>query len=279
MRLLTTSLALAALLAAQAACGATLWVQGVTAEDGWHDADKSLEHDGDLCWASTAANMVAWWQERHPQAAQDAAASSAPRGLEAVWKALRTAFRDGLGSTYHCLRWWMEGTPPPPQMKLTAEAAGWPAHAPAKLREGDLLIYKAPAYDGSGDISATLRHLLEKGYSVALGLRQYDEAGHELLSGGHMVSLWGLEYDDAKGAVTRLYLTDSDDVVGTWPQHQKGLFAAECTPVPDLRYRGGKPFPGLTLANRLGWFRPRTTITTIVALHADAGSPSKNAEN
>ena len=163
--------------------------------------------------------------------------------------------------------------------KLTEEAAGWPAHAPAKLREDDLLIYKAPAYDGSGDISATLRHLLEKGYCVALGLRQYDEAGHELLSGGHMVSLWGLEYDDAKGAVTRLYLTDSDDVVGTWPQHQKGLFAAECTPVADLRYSGSKPFPGLTLANRLGWFRPRTTITTIVALHADAGMPPAPAKN
>ena len=71
--------------------------------------------------------------------------------------------------------------------------------------------------------------------------------------------------------VSRLYLTDSDDVVGNWPQHQKGLFAADCTPVPDLRYAGGTPFPGLTLTTALGWFRPNTTITTIVALHADAG--------
>lgn len=264
------------LLAAQMAFAAPYWSPGVSAEGGWHDADKSLENDGDLCWASTAANMVAWWQDRHPQ---ETAASGAPQGLEAVWAAFRSAFQDSLGSTFHCLRWWMDGTLPPAQMKLTETAKGWGRHAPAPLREGDLLMYKAPAFDGSGNLSATLRDLLSKGYCVALGLRQYDEAGHELLSGGHMVSLWGLEYDEASGTVTRLYLTDSDDVVGTWPQHQKGLFAADCTPVPDLRYSGGKPFPGLTLGNRLGWFRPRTTITTIVALHADAGMPPAPAKN
>ena len=259
--------ALAAALLAAAPChAASLWVKGVTPERGWYDADKSLDRDGDLCWGSTAANMVAWWQDRHPR---ETAASRAPRGLAAVWNAFRAAFQDSLGSTYHCLRWWMDGTPPPPQMKLAADAKG--RHAPAPLRERDLLLYKAPAFDGSGDVSATLKHLLEQGYAVALGLRQYDSAGHELLSGGHMVSLWGLEYNDATGAVTRLHLTDSDDVVGNWPQHQRGLFAADCTPVPDLRYSGGTPFPGLTLTNRLGWFRPNTTITTIVALHADAG--------
>ena len=264
------------LLAAQIASSSTYWTPGVTAEGGWYDADKSLENDGDLCWASTAANMVAWWQDRHPR---ETAASSAPKGLDAAWQALRTAFQDSLGSTYHCLRWWMDGTPPPPQMKLTEAARGRGHYAPAPLRENGLLMYKAPGFDGSGNISTTLRDLLAKGYCVALGLRQYDEAGHELLSGGHMVSLWGLEYDEASGTVTRLYLTDSDDVVGAWPQHQKGLFTADCTPVPDLRYSGGKPFPGLTLSNRLGWFRPRTTITTIVALHADAGMPPAPAKH
>ena len=257
-------------LASQIAVATPYWTRGVTVAGGWYDADKSLEKDGDLCWASTAANMVAWWQDRHPQ---ETAASAAPKGLDAVWGAFRAAFHNSLGSTFHCVRWWLGGTLPPEQMKLTEAAKGQGCHAPAPLREQDLLMYKAPAFDGSGNLSTTLRDLLAKGYCVALGLRQYDEAGHELLSGGHMLSLWGLEYDEASGTVTRLYLTDSDDVVGAWPQHQKGLFAADCTPVPDLRYSGGKPFPGLTLSNRLGWFRPRTTITTIVALHADAGIP------
>ena len=257
----------AALLAAATCQASTLWVKGVTAERGWYDADKSLERDGDLCWGSTAANMVAWWQDLHPR---ETAASGAPAGITAVWDAMRTAFLDNTGSTYHCLRWWMDGTPPPPQMRL-APGAGGGRHAPAPLRESDVLLYKAPAFDGTGDLSATLRGLLERGYSVALGLRQYDADGHELLAGGHMVSLWGLEFDKESGRVTRLYLTDSDDVVGNWPQHQKGLFAADCTPVPDLRYAGGTPFPGLTLTTALGWFRPNTTITTIVALHADAG--------
>ena len=256
------------ILASQIAIATPYWAPGVSEESGWYDADKSLEKDGDLCWASTAANMVAWWQDRHPQ---ETAASTAPKGLEAVWQAFRTAFQDSLGSTFYCLRWWMDGTQPPAQMKLTEAAKDWGHYAPAPLREGDLLMYKAPAFDGSGNLSTTLRDLLAKGYCVALGLRQYDENGHELLSGGHMLSLWGLEFDETSGTVTRLYLTDSDDVVGTWPQHQKGLFTADCTPVPDLRYSGGQPFPGLTLSNRLGWFRPRTTITTIVALHANAG--------
>ena len=76
------------LLASQMAFAAPYWVPGVSAEGGWHDADKSLENDGDLCWASTAANMVAWWQDRHPQ---ETAASGSPRGLEAVWAAFRAA--------------------------------------------------------------------------------------------------------------------------------------------------------------------------------------------
>ena len=257
----------AALLAGAPCNAASLWVRGVTTERGWYDADKCLDKDGDLCWGTTAANMAAWWQDRHPQ---EAKSSKAPKGISAVWETFKNAFLDGTGSTYHCLRWWMDGATPPPQMRL-APGAPQGRHAPAPLREGDLLLYKAPAYDGSGDISATLRGLLERGYSVALGLRQYDANGHGLLSGGHMVSLWGLEYDDKTGAVTRLYLTDSDDVAGNWPQHQKGLFAADCSPVPDLHYAGGTPFPGLTLTTALGWFRPNTTITTIVALHADAG--------
>lgn len=269
MRTRIPLLALAAALLAAAPChAASLWVKGVTAEHGWYDADKCLDKDGDLCWGSTAANMVAWWQDLHPR---ETAASQAPKGIDAVWNAFRSAFPDVTGSTYHCLRWWMDGTPPPPQMRLAPQAAAQGRRAPAPLKERDLLLYKAPAFDGSGNVGATLRTLLEQGYSVALGLRHYDAAGHELLSGGHMVSLWGLEYDEKSGAVTRLYLTDSDDVVGNWPQHQKGLFAADCTPVPDLRYAGGTPFPGLTLTTALGWFRPNTTITTIVALHADAG--------
>lgn len=270
VKILSKTLILAALLSmVPAAQAGSVWVRGVTAEGGWHDADKSLDKDGDLCWATTAANMVAWWQGLHPR---ETAAGKVPRGLAAVWQEFRNAFRDGLGSTYYCLRWWLAGERPPEQMKLAPQAQAHRGYGPAPLREQDLIMYKAPEFDGSGDISATLRGLLEKGYSVALGLRKFD-AQHYVKPGGHMISLWGLDYDDATGTVTRLYVTDSDDIIGTWPQYQKGLFSADCTPVPDLKYSGGAPFRGLALSNKLKWFRGETTITTIVALHADAALP------
>ena len=61
----------------------TFWVSGVTEESGWHDANKIDNDDGtaddNMCYAASAANLIAWWQENSNLS------SSAPTKVDDIW--------------------------------------------------------------------------------------------------------------------------------------------------------------------------------------------------
>lgn len=66
-------------------------------------------------------------------------------------------------------------------------------------------------------------------------------------NGGHMISLWGIDFDEDKKVVTRVYLSDSDDALGYSAKMQKGLFVADCTWAEDVKGPNGQPYPTLIM--------------------------------
>lgn len=259
-------LLLASLLLLFPAQGAAYWVRGVTAESGWYDADKEQESDGDFCWAAAAANMTAWWQDRHPELQRRLPDS---RGLRALWATYRRCFRPGTGSAYYCLAWWLNDQEPPPQMPLLPAARALRYTGGTPLRAEDLLLEKAPLFHAGQTVDIRLKDLLCEGYAVALGVRCYDARGH-LQPGGHMLSLWGLEFDEEQQRITRLYFTDSDDAAPAAPQPTQGLRAADCR-TGSFSYAEGPSFTA-PVFRACGRFASGCTITTLIALHADAGA-------
>lgn len=253
--------------------GVTYWVKGVSPTAGWQDANKTLENDRSLCWAATSANMLAWWQERNPEAT---AASAAPRGLGAIWESLRNGFEDGGGETYNTLVWWFKGGELPSAMHRTPSGmllGGYHAEALAGTAFPASDIIREEPRSG---MSARLKELLAQGYAVGIGIRRIDKELH-LLPHWHMLSLWGIEYDEERQCVTRVYLTDSDDVAGEWPRYQRGLFAADAIECP-MKDDNGRTFTGLILRNRVGWFKANAVITTLIGLHEHATAETSGRE-
>lgn len=257
------------LLLGNMAAGTTYWVKGVSPAGGWYDADKTLQGDEKMCWAATAANMTAWWQDRHPEAAADG-----PQGAEAIWATFRKAFDGSAGETYLALQWWFSGKTPPQAMPQTEEGKALGGWLKARVESkgtpfpGQDVLLEEP----STGMSQRIKELLCKGYAVGIGIRRLDKE-HHILPVWHMLSLWGIEYDEERNCITRVYLTDSDDIAGEWPKYQRGLFAADAVEA-NLVNENGKPFTGLILRNRVGWFKGNCTVTTLVALHENTAGPT-----
>ena len=87
---------------------AVIWVDGVTETSGWYDANKSgpdePDGDNDLCFAASAANLVAWWQERYELD------SSVPRSIDDIWTTYKNAAAvDEGGDPVAAIQWWISG--------------------------------------------------------------------------------------------------------------------------------------------------------------------------
>lgn len=95
----------------------TFWAKGLEATyieenrwkvSGWYDAQKTAENEKDdnMCYAASAANLLAWWQNRG-----DAPASAAPRDLDTIWKTFvdNNQIQEEGGEALSVINWWMSG--------------------------------------------------------------------------------------------------------------------------------------------------------------------------
>ena len=82
--------------------------EGEVQISGWYDAEKTREKDIDdmLCYAASASNLLAWWQN-----SSYAVASEAPTELEDIWGAYKenNLAADQGGFTLGALNWWLSG--------------------------------------------------------------------------------------------------------------------------------------------------------------------------
>ena len=90
------------------------WVNGVNEAGGWYDANKVDNSDGDaddnMCYAASAANLIAWWQD---STVGSTLTSNSPKERGEIWQTFINAnkeeFWDEGGDTLSAVNWWISG--------------------------------------------------------------------------------------------------------------------------------------------------------------------------
>lgn len=228
----------------------TLWVDGVSQSGGWHDANKANPgaEDGDnaLCYAASASNLIAWWQSKYT------VPTGTPNTLDAIWARYKEGSNtDTGGDTGGAVQWWLTGVYIPTTDEEQERAIfGKSTSSTLDSFEGyyydrynltmwgdynydtweyigGVYDFLCPDYRPSSEasylssIGSKMLELVGKG--CGMGLSIADDAGAGL---AHAITLWGIEYDDETNAISKLWLTDSDDAQYPWVG-QDGLFAVE----------------------------------------------------
>ncbi len=206
-----------------------IWVDGVSIENGWFDVNKSSTTNADdmMCYAASAANLIAWWQNKLP-----GVPAGTPTHANAIWQEYVNAANNGAsngGNVASSLNWWLSGIYDPLNEEEGARHAYgyWLAATYSELKAAkgyyfdqcnlttqDLWNFTSFNEVDSGDY-ITIRHSyscssdllkdwIQAGKGISLGL------SHDNGQLAHAVTLWGMEYNDA-GDLTHLYITDSDD--------------------------------------------------------------------
>lgn len=229
-----------------------VWANGVSAEGGWYDVNKQNPdaHDGDdnMCYAASAANLIAWWQD-----SLTSVPIGTPTNADDIWAKYKAASQsDGEkgGDAGWSVIWWISGVYTPTTRE---EANRWVDSNITLSLSSELKAFDGYYYDScsltsnevanfggayvenntwitsytlSGDSisgglfeNKTFGDVLSAGYGVSLGLKQDNKDSY-----GHAITLWGAEYN-SEGALTKLWLTDSDDQ--QYGMNKDGLFAAD----------------------------------------------------
>ena len=229
-----------------------VFADGVTLTSGWYDTNKRNDGNthGDImmCWAASAANIIEWWQDRY-QAAGKSLPQGATTGPGSVYelktmelfKEQWTTLERG-AQVFQAVTWYFEGTnlckdASPGTSAQPVGAGGYYSSLMTDLRAhmycGYKYLYFTDLYSGEinnyyywgngSGLTGTERlkafsdivvDVMSKGVaSMAVALSA------NLASGHHATTLWGYEIDNATGLITRLWITDSDDLL-TEPKEQ-----------------------------------------------------------
>ncbi len=206
----------------------SFWTDGVSEAGGWYDAEKTQAEDMDdsMCYAASASNLIAWWQNGK---VGSTLTSDAPRQLEGIWKDFvsnNQSQEDG-GDALSAINWWVSGV----YMPKTPEE--WERYYMKKDEwGGDDLPLTLPEREGyyydqyalnqqklselfidvvTEDTRVTeidFARLLKGGCGISLGIEaDNDKHGHVE---GHAITLWGVEYGE-DGKLSTIWITDSDD--------------------------------------------------------------------
>ncbi len=187
--------------------------------------------DGDaddyMCYAASAANLIAWWQNSE---VGSTLSSEAPRKLETIWQAFIDANQDieSGGEALSSINWWISGVYSPASRD---DADGWERYyVRSENWEGDILDVTLKGFDGyyydqynlnqqklsdllvdtelytESITSINLAELLKEGNAVTLAIVPTEDE-----EAGHAITLWGVEYNE-NGTLTTMWITDSDDM-------------------------------------------------------------------
>lgn len=196
----------------------TFWAHGVSAEGGWYDANKTHDDDGidngwsmtypndpsgngaktddNMCYAASAANLLAWWQAQYEPVA------GVPQGVNSIWQTMvANSTLDAGGNMPGAVQWWLTGQDNDRYTYLADRETGYYS----EYTTGRTLYDKE--HGGcfiesiTNPTGAQLIEALEKGKGVSLTASYKQER--------HAITLWGLEHTD--GIISKIWITDSDD--------------------------------------------------------------------
>ncbi len=275
-----------------------IWTLGVTRDGGYYDADKDyVDDDSLLCWAASASNMIAWWNKQNPNAAAAAAVlKNAPTDLDGIWNTYQQTFTNKGSDRGQAIDWWFEGEEYtsmylPPKREDATSSGGYYKEMITEPWEfswfegGDLWQYNGLdfPYSGRDSLSVTIKNLLESGCVVGLGLSMLTMSDEGLViqeGTGHAITLWGIEYDEAKDSITKMWVSDSDDTQNVWRDYEKDLFEITCSEI-EVKDSSGATATTATFSSEEilpSWYTPRSfysindaAITSLTYLSSNVG--------
>ncbi len=214
------------------------WANGVSEAGGWYDINKLDNSDGDaddnLCYAASATNIIAWWQN---ETLGSMLTSEAPKSLDDIWQTFIDANQEweSGGETLSAINWWISGVYCPENREDTdawerhyTKVEDWPENEdliPVTLREFEGYYYDQYNLD-QGKLSdflvdlqmtgATVTQLdyadlLENAGCITLAIMAQTTGDGEVAA-GHAITMWGVEYDE-EGKMSAIWITDSDDEI------------------------------------------------------------------
>ena len=225
-----------------------VFAEGVTLTSGWYDVNKKAQgNNGDInmCWAATSSNMIQWFQDRYKAAGKTLPASAVdgpgvtsytnygPYELELMNVFLTQWDNSRGGHMEQAIPWYFEGVlnggeyaSPGSQAVPKTDGGFWKSiwsDVKANMYCGygstvgyttcynnyyqwgngtDLLGAERLAY--FTDLVVTAFEHGMAGLTISLSANLY--------SLHHATTLWGYEIDNATGLLTRVWITDSDDI-------------------------------------------------------------------
>lgn len=193
----------------------SVWAEGVNQDGGWYDVNKSSTDTRDdmMCYAASAANLVAWWQKGNHLT------SAAPTELSDIWSVYLEHSKNHAsgGDPLAAINWWISGVYAPTNAAESERSIF--NQLPVDSEQITLRVFDGFYYDQyalSQDNLITLLSyetvytdvyfgdLLREGAGVSLFLKS--DVGNL----AHAITLWGVDYTD-DGQLSKLWVTDSDD--------------------------------------------------------------------
>ncbi len=205
-------------------------------DSGWYDFNKQrgsgdLTDDGNMCWAASASNIIAWWQDQNGLVSTQK--QKIPQGAD-VWQTYVAVFINDGGNPDKALYWWITGKGEPAGIDNTVYEGtlSWTGidgatYNPNELYAGGFLtsptFTPTPLYDmgidpitlglNGGNVllnqADKLIAAFSKGYAFAV-----EVATNEGVPASHAITLWGAGYtinEDGKAVINYVYVTESDD--------------------------------------------------------------------
>lgn len=178
--------------------GTTIWANGVSQTSGWFDAEKDSDstEDDELCWAASAANILAWSGWNAGYSTEDA-----------IFDFFDAQTPIDVGGWQHYgWKFWFDGT----------ENPGGYGHFVGSSHTG---FYSTAEYNAALDQHWNDDHLamavaedwLKNNYGVGLAVKS--SAFY------HAITLWGIDINDSTGEYEGMWITDSDnDKYGSDPR-------------------------------------------------------------
>ncbi len=196
----------------------TLWAAGVSEKEGWFDFNKAADGtESGLCWAITASNLIAWWQNA---VEADQLPANVPMRQD-VWQTYRTSFTNEGSDPDQGMRWWFSGKYEPTSPATGEQCAavtrtgvgGYYAHMP---EGGDLFLWNLLSRGRGSQVNAqTLSQAFIAGFSAGdafwIGVAYHRPNGSRHT---HSLNVWGVDiqnHPNGTQTLVAIYITDSDD--------------------------------------------------------------------
>ncbi len=155
----------------------------------WHDAYKTAANTEDdlMCWAATAANILAWgsWDTPLYKTAMQ------------MFQHFQDHWTDNTGYMSWAWKWWFNGAKPPYTFASYPDVPGGGNFFPT------LNFANYYTYASTGNLMTSIDAFLHQGKGVGIIISKSGSLAHA-------VTVWGFSYS-APGAYTSIFITDSDD--------------------------------------------------------------------